>query len=272
MRAVLVALFGLVVVACGADETRACTPGVTRSCACIDGRAGVQSCIGDGSGFGSCECAAPMTDGGAQLCVPGSTRGCSCSDGSPGEEVCDGDGLGYGSCACEPPRGCTARESADADGVFVVLDDCTGDTICICPPGALGTCEGTGECGPAFGRRYRLAPLEARVPERGPTGECWDPGCGLPDLFAIGSVDGVVVVTSAAVSDSLGASWSGAVGDATVAAGSTLRFDVYDDDPLDDPDGALACVAAPVTAEMLRSRRIYCTGELGSSVGGVVPL
>jgi hypothetical protein len=249
-----------------------CTPGATASCVCTDGRSGAQTCRSDGSGFTACVCEGGA-DGGMPVCAPSTTRACTCSGGRSGTEECLLDGSGYTACFCPDPLGCTVRETTDAEGVFIATDDCAGDQICICPSGSAGTCEASGTCSIAFGRRYRLAPLQATVPERSPTGECWDPGCGLPDLFAIGSIDGTTVVTTVAATDSLGAIWSGAVGDGTVAAGSTVRFDVYDDDTgLDSPDPALGCAAEPISAAMLRSRRLACSGALGTFLGAIVPL
>ena len=40
--------------------SKGCTPGATVACACQDGRNGAQTCVDDGSRFGTCRCSDPV--------------------------------------------------------------------------------------------------------------------------------------------------------------------------------------------------------------------
>jgi len=163
-----------------------------------------------------------------------------------------------------PPTGCSAQ-----NGSASVVDTCLGDTICLCPGGDL-FCDGTGTCSVAFGRRYTIAVSELTLPDRKPDGTCWDAACGAPDPYVVFSVDGVELGRTPAASDLLTVVYDPLPAvDATVAAGSTIRLDVFDEDiSADDP--AFACVAT-ATGALLRSRDLSCEGVLGQMTAIIVP-
>jgi hypothetical protein len=120
-----------------------CAPNATMRCDCPAGATGVQSCLGDATGFTPCQCPT-MT-----ACVPGATRSCACpSGGAMGTQTCDGAGAAYG--ACGP---CTAVARC-GDGV------CNGTETCStcptdCMPCAMrcgdGVCNGTETCSSCSG-------------------------------------------------------------------------------------------------------------------------
>lgn len=163
---------------------------------------------------------------------------------------------------CESP-GCSVRDTASG-----VEDTCTGENICQCPGSPF--CEGTGTCVSAFGRIYRVGIAQAELPDRNPSGDCWDTGCGAPDPYVVLSVDGTVVDRTPTASDTFTPAWSPVfTRDVTIVAGSDLRLDVFDEDIADD-DGAFACVFEPISAARLRSRDLSCDGALGELTSVVV--
>ena len=164
------------------------------------------------------------------------------------------------------PSGCSVRELGT-----MLEDSCTSDQICVCGTDN-GLCEGTGTCSVAFGRRYLIGVVAVAVPTTKPSGECWDePGCGAPDPYVVVSVDDTPILTTLVADDLFEFSYDPPeVIETTVAAGSTIRLDVFDEDLAAD-DGILACVVESITAAHLRSRNLSCMGDLGTLVSVIVP-
>lgn len=153
-----------------------------------------------------------------------------------------------------------------------IEDSCSGEQICICPPGTTGLCESGGTCSPAFGRGYRVGLVGFSLPPVRPDGMCWDdPGCGAPDPYVVVQVDGIEVGRTPAASDIYEGGWSPpAVFDFRLDAGSSLRLEVYDEDLISD-DGAFACNFQPISAVQLRSRQASCTGGVGTLRAVIIP-
>jgi hypothetical protein len=134
-----------------------------------------------------------------------------------------------------------------------VDDTCPGNQVCILDNG-LGQ---PGHCEGAFGRQYVVNVFKALVPERREDGECWDIGCGAPDLLVEVFLDGVSVLKTSTVEDSFYA--EGFVENASVllTAYSKLDFVLYDED-LSSDDLIINCTLDPVLASHLRSRVLLC--------------
>lgn len=120
------------------SPSRVCVPNVTQRCDCPGGVAGAQSCLGDGTGYTSCQCPT-MT-----ACVPGATRSCACpTGGAMGSQTCDGAGSGYGACG---PCNVAARCGDGMCNSTETCSSCPAD----CMPCAMrcgdGTCNGTETC------------------------------------------------------------------------------------------------------------------------------
>jgi hypothetical protein len=105
------------------DATRACIPGATQVCACTNGRAGAQSCLDTGAGFGPCACS-------------------SCAG-----RVCGPDGAG-GSCGtCPAGNVCSAAGACSP--MAVACAPCTTDAQCPGSTCVARSCDGTRGCAPA---------------------------------------------------------------------------------------------------------------------------
>lgn len=139
----------------------------------------------------------------------------------------------------------------------VVEDACAGDQICILDHefGQPGHCEG------AYGRVYTVAVGYTRVPERDSAGECWDVGCGAPDLFVRISLDGQVVVETTPAQDVFEVDSFSERGSAIISANSQLEVALYDED-LSSDDLITSCELNPIAANYLRSRVLSC-GQSG---------
>lgn len=164
-----------------------------------------------------------------------------------GDSVCSG-GETAASCPGDcPTTACTADPAT-----------CAGDTICV-----------GGSCVAAFGRAYRIVAVSATVPQRDPNGESWDVPGGLPDPYAVISLNGTTLGTTTAVQDTLTPAWNQGTQPTAIPAGSTIRVDLYDEDIAAD-DGIVACVLAPVTADHLHAAAFTCSGALGTVVVGLL--
>lgn len=274
----LMALTGaLVLMLTGCDGgATSCTTGATQGCLCGGGAMGVQTCLADGT-WGMCSSCSGGGDGGeascpdpagcptgccaGAVCMPGDTVS-ACGSGGGSCSTC-GDGESCSGGACETPR-CSVRNTGSA-----IEDTCTGENICSCAGGDV-FCEGTGTCVPAFGRIYRIGVSQVTLPERDPAGECWDVGCGAPDPYVTVSVDGSTIGATPAGADVFSVTWDPIqIFEATVLAGTDIRFDVWDEDATSD-DGAFFCADEPITVERLRGRNLSCGGEIGSLTAVIV--
>lgn len=233
--------------ACGGDDGGGsggvCDPGATRACTCTDGRSGSQACFGDGTGFESCTCSGPTTDGGPVLdAAPGPV------DGGPG--------------------GCTFQFDSDTGDA---TDTCTGDNLCVCPGAPDDECVGTGTCSIALGRRYTIGVVAAAMPTpNNPAGGCWDLDCSPPDTFVQVLVDDVVIGETTATTDVNEVTYDPPFSfSATLAGGSQIVAYTYDEDITGDEPGS-GCMW-DVTAELLRGRLLICDLTDGTViVAGVI--
>lgn len=159
----------------GAGGQLLCIPGAQIACACPGGAEGVQACLADGSGYGSCDCGGmggaggiggtggiggAGGAGGTGVCSPGSAY--PCYSGPPetlgvglcvgGSHTCNEDGNGYGPCTGEvtpQPESCATPGDDDCDGA--ANEEGPG---CACTPGTTQSCysgppgtQGVGPCG-----------------------------------------------------------------------------------------------------------------------------
>jgi hypothetical protein len=189
-------------------------------------------------------------DGQTPLCgdlvCSGGESTASCAVDCPASPVC-GDGTCSGgettaSCPADCGAGACTPDPAS----------CAGETICV-----------GGTCVPAFGRAYRIVAISATVPQRDPNGEAWDVPGGLPDPYAVISLNGTALGMTVTAQDTLNAAWNQGTAPTVIPAGSTVRVDVYDEDIADD-DSIVGCVAAPITADHLHAGGMSCSGALGT--------
>lgn len=127
-------------------------------------------------------------------------------------------------------------------------DTCSGDSICI-----------AGSCESAFGRIYDVTNIDVSLPTTDSAGEAWDVGGGAPDIFVEISVNGTIEATTTTVQDQFSAFFAGAYQVQPVGGGE-LVLQAYDED-LTANDPAIACVADPLTAALLRSRLLACSAS-----------
>lgn len=137
-------------------------------------------------------------------------------------------------------------------------DLCPGDQICILDNG-LG---GPGHCEGAFGRVYTVNLGNVSVPERRSDGECWDVGCGSPDLFFEVLLDGQTILRTTTIDDRLSVESINELGNALIVSGSVLSIMLYDED-LSSNDFIIGCELNPVSADDLRARLFRCGLSLG---------
>jgi hypothetical protein len=137
-------------------------------------------------------------------------------------------------------------------------DNCTGETICV-----------GGACVLAFPRSYTISNIKLMVPTTDPDGAAWDAGGGAPDLFIEINVNGAKVATTPVVSDMFSATFAGPF-QVQLEGGATVRFDSFDEDvTVNDP--AYACIANPITAQLLRIRKLACMTGSNSMVLDIAP-
>lgn len=218
-------------------------------------------------------CGSP--DGGPGGCGPGTCAGCCvggvCQAGTT-NAACGAGGLACGSCGGGTACVGGLCQATGCSHSAVGLDTCVGDDICICPgspPSAF--CDDTGACSTAFGRRYQIFVASVMLPDRRPDGMCWDgPGCGAPDPFVEVLVNGILIGTSPAASNTFNATLNYGV-DANITAGSSIALNFYDQD-IAAHDGAIGCVFDSVTAALLRNRNLGCSGMFGDVVAVIIPL
>lgn len=139
------------------------------------------------------------------------------------------------------------------------LDDrCPAESICV-----------GFSCVAAFPRAYNATNIKLAVPTTDPDGLAWDTGGGAPDLFVTINVNGAAAATTPVVADMFSATFVGPF-QMQITAGATVRFDSFDEDvTVNDP--AFACIANPITAALLRSRKLVCTSGANSMTIDVRP-
>jgi len=123
---------------------------------------------------------------------------------------------------------------------------CSGETICV-----------EDACTAAFPRMYKFIVRKIVVGERVPeTGECWDAGCGAPDLYATLYVNGTAAGSTSKGSDSYTFSPNEYIA-TQVMAGSSVELVVYDEDLTAD-DRGFSCVWNPLRGSDIRGRMLLC--------------
>jgi len=82
--------------ACGSDSERACTPGQSASCACVNGASGAQICNSAGSAYGACACTDDTGRAGAggQAGGPANAGGAGAMGGAMGGQSPGGTSAG----------------------------------------------------------------------------------------------------------------------------------------------------------------------------------
>lgn len=166
--------------------------------------------------------------------------GAACTDAGndDGPSFC-GDGVcNIGESAGNCPGDCAAGGACSPSN-----DTCGGETICV-----------GNSCVAAFPRVYAITNVSVMLPTTDPNGEAWDLGGGAPDLF-VGDSSGNPLTNT--VQDQFSATFPGPF-DVQLIAGATLRISIWDED-VSANDLAFSCQAAPVTADLLRSRVLRCT-------------
>jgi hypothetical protein len=133
----------------------------------------------------------------------------------------------------------------DAPQCTATADSCPGESICI-----------ANRCEAAFGRIYDIRSIHVMVPTLDPGGLYWDIGGGAPDLTVRISINGVERAATGTVNDQFSASFPGPHAVQPIGGGS-LYVAAYDED-VTNYDFAYGCLADPLTAEMLRTRRVAC--------------
>lgn len=227
-----------VLAACGGDDGDGGTPFCGD--AVCNGAETTATCASD------CPATPRCGDG---VCSGGETNA-TCPGDCPtgprcGDGVCNGNET-TGSCPGDcPPQACTPDPAT-----------CSGETICL-----------NGTCVAAFGRAYRIVARSATIPQFDPAGDPWDVPGGLPDPYAVITLNGVALGMTATVQDTLTPAWNQGTNPTNVPAGSTIRVDVFDEDIAED-DGIVACVLMPVTADQLHAGMVTCSGQLGSVTVG----
>jgi len=144
-----------------------------------------------------------------------------------------------------PPVMDVDASTIDAPQCSAAEDTCPGDSICI-----------ASRCEAAFGRIYDIRSLTVTVPTLDPNGLYWDIGGGAPDLVVTIAINGTVRAQTGTVNDQFSATFPGPYAVQPVGGGSLLLV-AYDED-VTTFDLAYACRADPLTAEMLRRRRLGC--------------
>lgn len=149
----------LVFAACGGDTgggggsvdagpATVCVPRATRSCPCLNGSTGLETCFGDGSGYDAClGCGTPSRCGdgactGAETCssCPGDCRcasacmGCAQNADCPSGYTCDLR-------RCDGARGCYSADDPSATCATIGGVSCPATA-------AYNVCTGDAECGP----------------------------------------------------------------------------------------------------------------------------
>jgi hypothetical protein len=109
------------------SDDSVCEPGRQVSCACPGATQGVQSCLGDGSGYSTCKCDDAGADGSAGS-GGGGTGGTGGSGGSGGAVA--GAGGGGGS-AADASTSCPAGSATNISGACdLVAQDCASGLTC----------------------------------------------------------------------------------------------------------------------------------------------
>ncbi len=160
------------VMSCTVKPGKPCAPGAQAICACPNGKpTGVQTCLANGSGFGSCEGCSDGTGGGPQskdcgelntvqncgacgvACQPSHAKGATCENGSCDYDACTGS---YQDCDGVAMNGCESDKQNDSQncggcgvacataGVEHVTDRACVKGVCdyvTCAP-LFGDCDG----------------------------------------------------------------------------------------------------------------------------------
>jgi hypothetical protein len=133
---------------CGSNQM--CTPGQQNACLCPDGKAGSQTCSGDGSGYGSCgPCCTQveiLCQGSCQTCDAGKLPYCDSAQGlvcCPADypDFCDSQFAGE---SCGGLQGCYSHK-AGSTWSCATATDCSSGVCHICQSGYTYNCS-TAKC------------------------------------------------------------------------------------------------------------------------------
>ncbi|MBD3250939.1 hypothetical protein GF380_00465, partial [Candidatus Uhrbacteria bacterium] len=119
----------------------ACIPNQQRSCPCLGGGMGVQSCEASGNAYGACACADPTPQPNPTACIPNQQTACACQNGT-GVQVCNSAGSAYNTCACPDPtdpgpvQACVPNQQ-----VHCACSNGQGVQVCNSAGSAYGTCQ-----------------------------------------------------------------------------------------------------------------------------------
>jgi len=156
-------------------------------------------------------------------CGPSNCTGCckanKCELGG------SGNACGKGGVACKQCAVGTYCYKGDCSLTNCVTHaECAGDSVCA-----------SGVCVPAFGRKYRVTVVSAKINlydySTTPTGESWDEFGGLPDPNAVTSIGGTAASQTSAKADTITPSWN-EYADLTINQWAAFRIDVWDEDLL----------------------------------------
>jgi hypothetical protein len=131
------------------------------------------------------------------------------------------------------------------------VDTCSGDNVCV-----------GDACVPAMGRSYTLS-VSLQIAAEAPDGSSWDQPYGDPDGYVQLTMDDALVFEEYGTANVYQPTFN-TRSKKTIAAGTTLVADGYDDDSLSDDELIISCTKE-ITAEDLRARQFSCTKE-GSTI------
>jgi hypothetical protein len=125
------------------------------------------------------------------------------------------------------------------------LDACGGENVCA-----------NSSCVPAYPRAYQITIESATVPTRDLSGECWDAGCGAPDLKVVVRLNDEILLRTATAQDVFTATFAETT-TAQLTGGSRLRVTLYDEDLVED-DVVVECGSERLDGADARQRNWTC--------------
>lgn len=158
--------------------------------------------------------------------------------------------------ACGGDERTTSRSSGGGGGLNPNACDvfdanaCGGENVCV-----------NSSCVPAYPRAYRVSIDSVTVPTRDSNGECWDAGCGAPDLKVVVRLNGMAILTTGTAQDVFSAAFSDEAV-AQLTGGSTLFVTLYDEDLVED-DVIVTCGSERLDGFDARRRNWMCSTTTG---------
>ncbi|MFH2010251.1 MAG: C2 domain-containing protein [bacterium] len=219
----------------GSCTAAPCGPGTCSGCCagntCMQGTS--DSACGKGGGACQlCSNLASCTNGtcapiscGPSTCASGCCLGNTCMAGTDPSSCGKGGGACY---SCNTGQICKAGQC----GGFAVSTECPPTEVC-----AGGTPLSTGLCKNPLMLFYKVSILSATVNTLDystvATGEPWDVPGGMPDPYAVITINGTPKATTSVVQDSYTAGWPSTIAEGLLGAtNATLKIDLWDEDLL----------------------------------------